>query len=434
MAKALATESLSHIKSLRAEFESKTQEVEAQNAELKMQLQHQKTMNEHLETRIEQLTAEVRSIRNDVEANRQAQDQGRQAQLKALKDDLNARNRAEKAETEKTLLSTMETKAKEATQDLVSRDELGKALRAFDETLAVFESAIGDKQEPMPGDQTARRLRSALSNLESLLCTQLGDMVLDLMKLLEKLQQEVDDHGVRLKKHTDQHTEASAAIKIIESSVAKLCAPDQRAGLAQSPVKVESSTHQAASDHDDVKQITRAEVNEQLRNFLPTLVEKFSGYLQDERVKREAVAKDADAATSNISMLRSDLDSFKKEYEASLEQLARHNVDLASHDQSIRSLESGLPTTGAEIKPELDELAMQVRDVQSWQNNFTTRPLYRDIVEHINATLPNGVAQQLRTLTARLESFEHYFETTNAGAYKKRRLNPDGSTTTNGDS
>ncbi|KAM4059920.1 hypothetical protein HRG_002461 [Hirsutella rhossiliensis] len=266
---------------------------------------------------------------------------------------------------------------------------------------------------------------------------QQADQQLEAKSAIQTLKTETDGHAEAIKQQADQQLEAKSAIQTMEFSLAKLSASQ----LTESPAEMREGVQGAVSNEasadvsevapanasdSHIQQISRAEVESVLRDFLPTISSKLADFLKEEKVKRESVAKEGEKTADAAAALRVDLDNLKQECIRSLQELAHQfskvNSDVVSSKHRLEILETTCPASRAETKSELDELAMQVRDVHSWQNNFTTRPLYKDIVDHINATLPNGVLNQLKGLAARVAGIEGYLHAAEGGDAKKRKV------------
>lgn len=199
------------------------------------------------------------------------------------------------------------------------------------------------------------------------------------------------------------------------------------------PAELEQVAQEAASgatgdgvSDGHIQRVCRAEAEAILKDFLPTVSTKLAEFLREERAKRELMAKEAEKTAAAATALRTDVDHHKRESTAALHELSLRlegvNAGWETSKLKLQFLETTCSAARAETKSETDELAMQVRNVQSWQSNFTTKALYRDIVDHINATLPSGISRQVGTLTTRMEAIEGRLHAAQGGDAKKRKM------------
>lgn len=74
----------------------------------------------------------------------------------------------------------------------------------------------------------------------------------------------------------------------------------------------------------------------------------------------------------------------------------------------------------------LDGIYLHLQGLGAWQNNFSTKGLYRDILNHINATMPQGIAMQLKKLKQHMDAAETRIAACENGISNKRRKLPSG--------
>lgn len=427
-AKMLAQESAAIKKSLRAEFDSKTAELKAQTTKLEAQLCVEKLEKAQLKKSLQELEHRVNdSDKVNHGADSHEPEQGSHAHATpALQPEKEAQEALAAA-----------AKIKEEIKSLVSRDELNEALRKLD--IAISSPEDGSEKNELqdeaaaPGVKTALRLRTLISKLGQLESSVREQDVGQLATRVQGLRTEVDSHAEAIKQQADQQSNAKSAIQSMELSLTKLSASRP----AEDPAKTAEGTQGAASNvghasapDRHIQEIIRTEVDILLRDFLPHVSNKLSNHLKGETEKRELVAEIADKTADAATALRTDIDNLKQECTRSFHELA-HGVSqvhsgLTTCENRTETLERTCAAARAETKSETDELAMQVRDLQSWQNNFTTRPLYKDIVDHINATLPNGVLTQLKNLGTRVGGIESHLHAAEGAEAKKRKMQAPG--------
>ena len=69
---------------------------------------------------------------------------------------------------------------------------------------------------------------------------------------------------------------------------------------------------------------------------------------------------------------------------------------------------------------------MQLQNVAAWQSNFSTQPLYRDIVDHITATIPTGAIHQMSQLSGRVDAMEGYLQVIGTNLKKRKTTDTTG--------
>ncbi|EQK99716.1 hypothetical protein G6O67_001490 [Ophiocordyceps sinensis] len=417
--------------SLRTEFESRAAEMKTQTAELKAHLYVEKIRNEQLRESIKALENKIRdSAKDDGGEDSQKPEHGRQAHATS-KAGPAADPPAETAEMRAEEALALAAKIEEGTKNLVSRDELDEVLRKFDKTMSLPEDGgeDGEPQDswPVPGEGTALKLRGLSSKLKDLESSVREHDAVQTSLRIQKLIKEVDGHAEAIKQQADQQMEAKLAMQTLELTLAKQSASQSHAETKKDTQETPPAAASANASDSHIQDISRAEVTGVLKDFLPTLSKKLTDFLKEERVMRsESISKEAEKAAEATAALRTDLNALRQDCARSLNELAhqvaKSNSDLLASGHQLKTLETTCPAARAETKSEVDELAMQVRDVQSWQDNFTTRPLYKDIVDHINATLPNGVVNQLKTLAMKIEGIEGHLHATEGGDTKRRKV------------
>lgn len=102
--------------------------------------------------------------------------------------------------------------------------------------------------------------------------------------------------------------------------------------------------------------------------------------------------------------------------------IQRHVGEIASVQQNIMAFAHNLAEVDQRITTGIKDCMMQLTCIVAWQNNFSTRSLYREIVDHIKATMPPFMDTKLEALAARVQTVEARVATDGSGLAKKRRL------------
>lgn len=103
-------------------------------------------------------------------------------------------------------------------------------------------------------------------------------------------------------------------------------------------------------------------------------------------------------------------------------QLSRHMGDLNAQRQEAKWARDHLDALQKTVARGTDEIRFQIGCLSSWQNNFSTATLYRDIAQHLSATLPEEVGQRVKALSCRLDMLESRMSSEDAGSPKRRKV------------
>lgn len=119
--------------------------------------------------------------------------------------------------------------------------------------------------------------------------------------------------------------------------------------------------------------------------------EQLDSRLQE--VKKTVDSIDSNAIISSVDDRIRDLDS-------------KYAATLAAQDGKVTVVSDLLSKTRADAKAAFEDYTMQLGNLTSWQNNWNTSELYLQIVNHINASYPQGVFNELSKVARRLEAVE----------------------------
>lgn len=438
-AKTLAETAFATKKTFQTQLESETALRTAQNAELRAQLAMEKSRNDQLETKLDELGRKFDAM-SDASKRADQQESARADQAERINPPSTDNSALGGARAQAGQMAKLTAEIQEATKSLVTRDELEKALQVFDNKMSSDAEGPGDGQQSYlgaePGDKTRLKLLAiikATGRLES--SVRVHDQhVTRLALCIQNVQQKMDAHESSTNKQAGQQMEARSTMKTLEESVAKLAAdnssevfekrvkqiwkPSQR---DQRSLPVAGTATGSISDEHILK-VTWPQVDKRVHE----ITQKLGAFLDNERTKRESVDTLAQQTASTTSLVHNDLNELKTEYTKSIKELGNQALDqtaeLKLQGQKIATLESALPAVRNEAKNYHEDLAQRVCTLSTWQDNFNTRPLYKDIVEYIKATVPTSVLQQLNHLNSRVTSVEVQLGVSDGGAMKRRKL------------
>lgn len=189
---------------------------------------------------------------------------------------------------------------------------------------------------------------------------------------------------------------------------------------------------------DSIRQAIWLEVEKEMENKANatkvTLANVQSGlhkFLKTEREEREALEAQCAEVTRQLSEAQQGAAATKREL-SELKKIV--NEPTPKQDNVLDCIEEKLNNhIGAvviDFHGRLEGIYLHLQGLGQWQNNFSTKGLYRDILNHINATMPDGVVVQLRNLKQRVDVAETRIAACENGISNKRRKLPSGGSKT----
>lgn len=161
---------------------------------------------------------------------------------------------------------------------------------------------------------------------------------------------------------------------------------------------------------------TLSNVQSGLQKFLETEREEREGLeVQCAQVNRQLLEAQQEAAIT-----KRELSELKKRADNS--SLKQDNI----LDRVDEKLKNHTATVLCDLSGRMEGIYLHLQSLGAWQNNFSTKGLYRDILNHINATLPQGVAMQLKKLKQHMDAAETRIAACENGISRKRRKLPSG--------
>ena len=158
-------------------------------------------------------------------------------------------------------------------------------------------------------------------------------------------------------------------------------------------------------------------VEEGLQKSLKTIASGFGPLIDKEREEREKLESKLtttanDVAEGAVSMSDAiiaiqDLQAHFKDLHVKAFQHNGATADrLSQHTKKMQEFASHIEATRQDTKRGLEDLAMQLQGVTSWQNHFTTEGLYDSIVAHINEALVQKYVAEIRSLATKVDTIE----------------------------
>ncbi|KAG5974384.1 hypothetical protein E4U58_003172 [Claviceps cyperi] len=415
--------------------------------ELKKSLQSEKQRNDRLEKKLQDM--EQRLDNMSQQQDKLAQD--------AAANKFSGKNKAEDSHK----ISQLMQKLDAISVNTITRRELKIALEDFDDAVAPSlddaSPTDGPEVQSLPnGNRTRQYLRnlsSALEEIKSSLEWQTGS---EPPRCIADLQAQVSSCTDLTQSTSKQSAAISESLKALEVTMCALQSARQATGsqsllhpLPQRPPQPTSAftytsttmahssptpprqsfaAGHAVTQQDLDKQLTQQDLDKQLEEFSTKIMDKlqakvnrlagrFGKYLDADRKERVEVGKNTELALEKADLAFNKAESLGRGLEEFRvfvhEAIRRHDglsvrvlAMLQQQNESLGSFSDRLQSLAGEHDRNQEEVALQLRVMNAWQSNFTTKPLYKDIVDEITRTLPNGVIKQVAMLNSRLGAVE----------------------------
>ncbi|KAG6187380.1 hypothetical protein E4U27_007972 [Claviceps purpurea] len=415
--------------------------------ELRKSLQSEKQRNDSLEKKLQDMEQRLNSM---------SEQQDKLAQDTAA-NNLSGKNKVEDSHKVSQLMQKLDN----ISVNTITRRELKIALEDFDDAVAPSQDDAsptdGPEDQSLPTGNKTRQylhnLSSALEEIKSSLDWQNGS---EPPRCIADLQAQVNSCTDLIQSTSKQSEAISESLKALEATICALQSARQQTKsqpllhpLPQRPPQPTSASTSTSTstttahisptapqqsftaghvvtqqDLDDQLQKLSTDLTEasrkRIKRRLLEVAETFGGFADEERDHRKELANKTDLAINQADLafekaglafnkaesLGRGLEEFRVYVH---DAVRRHNeleTMLQQHNESLGSFSNRLQALAGEHDRNQEEVALQLRVMNAWQSNFTTKPLYKDIVEHITRTLPNGVIKQVAVLNSRLGELE----------------------------
>ncbi|KAK2605959.1 hypothetical protein QQS21_003685 [Conoideocrella luteorostrata] len=403
------------------------QSLQKETTELKKCLAVEKQRNDKLEKRLEELEQKFDS---------QSKKQDNLIQAASSKDkDVIDKAVADVAENSEKLKHAHK-RLDDLFFDFVNKEELANALRQFDDRASSYlDGTTSTGQEEAgsaPGCKTRlclQQLSDSFSRLES---SPQQDVENSTLQCVITLQKKVEGFAETTQNQSEQNKLTSSALKSLEDSLSRMSSLySEMNSVRNQPNNPSPAPTTSQSDVDDKIQRLSASLKEDVKAMMQKRLAKVAtdlgSFIDKERLEREKTSEKAEKSSATVQLLHQTVDQLRTLATASVGRL-NGQVDqqaraIHSCNDSIAAFDSRLQHLARENAEYAEALAMQLQVVNTWQCNFTTKPLYRDIVEHINATMPTATVTQISLLNSRVDAIEGLLKYDD-GAMRKRKLPP----------
>ncbi|KAH0494343.1 hypothetical protein TgHK011_000965 [Trichoderma gracile] len=250
---------------------------------------------------------------------------------------------------------------------------------------------------------------------------------------LEQLEQDMREQSKLIEKKAQQQDAASTRLESLESTSSKAL---EEVKEIKEHIQGLGSGHKPAIalTNRQILEVIRPELeksDEKLKSGIKRIQDGLTPFLAKERASREALETQLEDVSGQISELQGEssttkarLSGFTDEFDKQRQHFVNGMKSLENEvngrlNLAISELKSGIqgPKPDFELSRDAYEgICLQLQALNNWQTHFNTRGLYRDIVAHIQNTLPESSRMKVDRLEARLAAFE------NSLSHKRRKL------------
>ncbi|KAL6891531.1 hypothetical protein HDV57DRAFT_302305 [Trichoderma longibrachiatum] len=240
---------------------------------------------------------------------------------------------------------------------------------------------------------------------------------------LEQLEENMREHSKFIETKAQQQDAASTRLESMESTSSKALAEvrEIKEHVQRLLSSGNSTTLLTNSQILDVVRPELAKSDEKHKLGMKRIQDGLAPFLGKERASREALESQLEIISAQISELQCEcstaqnrLSGFTENFEKqrqlfvgglkSLEDMVNGRLNQAISE--LRSDARGLRPDFELSRDDFEGICLQLQALNNWQTHFSTNGLYRDIVAHIQNTLPESSRMRIDRLEARLAAFE----------------------------
>ncbi|UNI20065.1 hypothetical protein JDV02_006191 [Purpureocillium takamizusanense] len=378
------------------ECESERAPCQSRIAELEAQLLAQKAQNEALEKRLESQKEALEKRLERLEAQHVA---GVPVQQRELDD----KDRAQLA-----------TIVNEGVKDLVTREQLNHAVEELDMRLSATDMPQNDESSLLhgsAGERTGRKLASMEKFIQGLCSDAPKEDSDEIPACIRSLMASVSGQERAIREQIEHRQVTEVAIEELRSSLVQ----------TQEKSSAPETQRQSVLDFSSRSDL-EAFILSTTKEPLKILSANIGHFLDAEKAERLRTASEVKQTASSLAKLETECEDFLKTQNERQSGLAS---DLASLDGRVGTVDSRLAAIKDDSSSFFDELQLQIKTMQAWQNNFTTRQLHDAILGEMNKVVPNGYGTVLQ-LKTRVESIENRLRTDESCGAKRRKTDHEG--------
>ncbi|KHO02040.1 uncharacterized protein MAM_01041 [Metarhizium album ARSEF 1941] len=309
-------------------------------------------------------------------------------------------------------LNELSTKIDDLATNIVTSHALSKELSQFDTVVSASEDGnaapLGDRWlNTSVGMKTRQRLQAVLDDVrflkQSLKCESVDGAPQPIASLHKRLESCMD----MVKLNSKEQLSISEAVQAIEATL-KLTSFTTSNDTGQNSTLIEQMIDQKVQP---LFTSLKENLNHTMQGKLNQVAVDLGTFIDKERIAREGATTKADQSSADVSALRRDINVLKKSVSTSAEKLCQkiseQGKQVASCNERVASLESGLQRVSAEAETNIRKLELQLQTVNTRRSNVSTKGPNQDMTKHItNTTISPSSLQNISSLTSRLEAVE----------------------------
>ncbi|KAL7912795.1 hypothetical protein GGI35DRAFT_441139 [Trichoderma velutinum] len=242
---------------------------------------------------------------------------------------------------------------------------------------------------------------------------------------LKELERQLCDHSKFTTEIDQQKDAAIARLGSLESTISNFSKEWEE---TKKRVEKLSSIRSASVPDSKILEVVKPELgklDKNTRENIARIQSKLQPFLVQERHKRETLEEQFGDITRQVSKIQEEHATTKADCSGLKEKLNEQNqLNITEGGRLEERLNSRLSLIMDKFRSQMEGVYMQVQTLNTWQTNFNTAGLYRDIISHINKTIPEGpgTAPQIMLLKQQLNSIEARLANWETTSNKRRKL------------
>ena len=302
----------------------------------------------------------------------------------------------------------------------ITQTDLDAVLRKIENLRAEAMAAINSVRESLPENTEAEvkpsengpTVEETLADFKAKCPSQ--DIMDQAFMQIAELKTEVDSHTAAIKSQTKESSHIPMR---------------QDTDISRILTELDDLRKQTQDSKENMERSMSSQLGKLAKDIgerLKCAVDRFLVIVNLETEERGALTERTKNTERSLESIQGETKEMKENIDEIIKQAkavsSQYDGKLVTMHQRLTSEENQLQLMKAETKSTTDALLMQLQCLNSWQTQFTTKDLYKDIVKHIHDTLPSGLTKQLRSALARLDALQ---KTLHNGSeelpYKKRK-------------
>ncbi|KAL6860277.1 hypothetical protein ACO1O0_004304 [Amphichorda felina] len=412
------------------------EEYQARESELVRRLDEETSRNQRLEERLEQLATQV-----NIMSNERSELTKEFSQLRETVDI--------------TMLNQIQEKLEGQEQRITDLKSLRETVEAQQQQMAISSSHQAQEETATQTQQTAdlEELRTRVTSQEQQIAElrlreEASETSAQQSAGLEPLQVRVDYHEEQIRglKSLRETVEAYRTmvkdvlgeIRLVNDRVSKhkTMIDDIGAKAISQPQLSSNGNELSPNTTDDTIRVQTLDMVEarlkqsdaEARKRFGFLSQQIGGMIDRERQGREDLeqwAKDSlSKQTASIDDINKSLEVAKTELDVVSQLANKLTSDIEALREALSESQKRLDTKTHENIKVFEDFGMRINHLSLWRDNFSTKDLARDMVNHIAFAIPQGMQEQVRHLAERINNVEiQIYNSVHEGSKKRKASN-----------